>query len=200
MATALKRASAARVTAVIPYFGYSRQSTMAPGFFQPQPQSQPQTQPEGGKSGKLFKKPTSRASALLPADSGGAAGAGGPVLPATTIAAADIALLLQTAGVDQIVAVDVHVNSFGGFFRSRVPVQNLDALPAALPYFISRDLKDPVVVSSSESGVIRVRRCRQRAFARFARPSLLAAGPQVCAVLATQLRRDDALGARVLAL
>lgn len=64
----MKRASAASITAVIPYYGYARQD----------------------------RKTTSR----------------------VPISAADIALLLETAGIDRLVTVDLHCGQIQGFFAT----------------------------------------------------------------------------------
>lgn len=97
---ALKRSSAAEITAVIPYFGYARQDRKAKA-------RQPIT-------------------AKLVAD------------------------LLQTAGVDRVVTVDLHAAQIQGFFN--IPVDDMTALPLISNYFKAQNLSDDVVVVSPDHG------------------------------------------------
>lgn len=73
----------------------------------------------------------------------------------STIAGADVALMLESVGVDQVVAVDLHKGQMQGFFSASVPVENLDPLQSAVPYFLTKDLVSPAVVSPSGNGVHR---------------------------------------------
>ncbi len=103
----LKRASASRVTAIIPYYGYARQD----------------------------RKTQSR----------------------VPISASDIAMLLETAGADHIISVDLHSGQIQGFFH-KAPVDNLTAVPIFARYFADKkDLVNPVVISPDAGGVERAK-------------------------------------------
>jgi ribose-phosphate pyrophosphokinase len=95
MIDAAKRASAGRITAVIPFYSYAR--------------TDKKDQPRVPITGRL------------------------------------IADLLETAGADRVVMVDLHAGQVQGFFQ--VPVDELTAMPGLVDYFVKRDLKDPVVVA-----------------------------------------------------
>lgn len=103
---ALKRSSAAEITAVIPYFGYARQDRKAKA-------RQPIT-------------------AKLVAD------------------------LLQTAGVDRLVTVDLHAAQIQGFFN--IPVDDMMALPLLSNYFKGTVSDNVTVVSPDHGGANRARR------------------------------------------
>lgn len=104
----LKRASAEKVIAVIPYFGYARQD----------------------------RKTESR----------------------VPISASDIAMLLEMAGADQVISVDLHCGQIQGFFHS-VPVDNLYGSPIFLRYLSEKkDLNSLVVVSPDAGGVERAKK------------------------------------------
>lgn len=92
---ALKRASAERVTAVIPYYGYARQD----------------------------RKQIGR----------------------VPISAKLIANLIETAGADRVLTLDLPAGQIQGFFD--IPVDNLRADPIFADYLAKRDLKDTVIVS-----------------------------------------------------
>ena len=100
-----KRASAASITVIIPYYGYARQD----------------------------RKTT----------------------PRVPISAADVALMLEFAGVDRVLTVDLHCGQIQGFFHN-VPVDNLYASLVFIPYFASKELNNVVVVSPDAGGVDRV--------------------------------------------
>lgn len=107
MITTLRRASANRITAILPYYGY-------------------------GRSTETFaaKRP---------------------------IAGADMAILLEVAGADRIVAVDLHRGQTQGFFSPSIPVDNLNASKLALPHFSTKFLHNPVIVSPDASGTPRAK-------------------------------------------
>src|SRR5215467_5435367 len=111
MTDALKRASAHRITAVLPYYGYARQDRKAQ-----------------------------------------------PRVPITAKLVAD---LLEAAGVDRVLALDLHAGQIQGFFN--VPVDHLFAGPVVMiDYLRKKDLKDAVVVSPDAGGVERARAIAKR--------------------------------------
>jgi ribose-phosphate pyrophosphokinase len=99
----LRRASAHRVTAVIPYFGYARQD----------------------------RKDVGR----------------------VPITAKLVANLLERAGADRVVAVDLHAAQVQGFFD--VPVDHLYSLPVLVQWIKSLKLTNPVFVSPDVGNVKR---------------------------------------------
>ena len=111
MLDALKRSSAERITAVIPYFGYSRQDRRVRSIRVP-------------------------------------------------ISAKVIANLLQVAGADRVLTVDLHADQIQGFFD--IPVDNIYASPILLGDVYKR--KDPnlIVVSPDVGGVVRARALAKR--------------------------------------
>lgn len=110
MMDALKRASADRITAVLPYYGYARQDRK--------------------------DKPRVPISAKL------------------------VASLMETAGADRVLALDLHAAPIQGFFS--VPVDHLFATPVMIEYWMNADLPDLVVVSPDAGGVERARAFAKR--------------------------------------
>ena len=108
---ALKRSSARRITAVVPYFGYARQD----------------------------RKPG----------------------PRTPISAKLVANLLETAGANRVLSVDLHAGQIQGFFD--IPTDNLYAAPVMSAdiqaRFAGRNL---MVVSPDVGGVVRARALSKR--------------------------------------
>jgi ribose-phosphate pyrophosphokinase len=108
---ALKRSSARRITAVIPYYGYARQD----------------------------RKPG----------------------PRTPISAKLVANLIERAGANRVLTVDLHAGQIQGFFD--IPTDNLFAAPVMV-----RDIEDRfgtdnlVVVSPDVGGVVRARALAKR--------------------------------------
>ena len=110
MIDALKRASAHRITAVLPYYGYARQDRK--------------------------------------------------VQPRVPISAKLVADLLEAAGVDRVLALDLHAGQIQGFFN--IPVDHLFANPVMIDYLGKKDLKDTVVVAPDAGGVERARHIAKR--------------------------------------
>lgn len=102
---AVKRASAGRINAVIPYYGYARQDRKA--------------------------KAREPITAKLVAD------------------------LLETAGADRVVTMDLHAAQIQGYFD--VPVDHLSGINRLAEYFKSIITEDTVVVSPDVGGVRRAR-------------------------------------------
>ncbi|MCH2514716.1 MAG: ribose-phosphate pyrophosphokinase [Dehalococcoidia bacterium] len=96
MIDAAKRASAGRITAVVPFYSYAR--------------TDKKDQPRVPITGRL------------------------------------VADLLETAGADRVVMIDLHAGQVQGFFQ--VPVDELTAMPRQVEYFLDRNLDDPVVVAA----------------------------------------------------
>jgi ribose-phosphate pyrophosphokinase len=111
MIDAFKRASAHRITAVLPYYGYARQDRK--------------------------------------------------VQPRVPISAKLVADLLEAAGVDRVLALDLHANQIQGFFN--IPVDHLLASPVVMiDYLRKKELKDPVIVAPDAGGVERARAIAKR--------------------------------------
>jgi ribose-phosphate pyrophosphokinase len=111
LADALKRSSAGRITAAIPYFGYARQD----------------------------RRPRS---ARVP------------------IAAKVVANLLQAAGVQRLLTVDLHADQIQGFFD--IAVDNIYAAPILLGDIWKQSHPDLLVVSPDVGGVVRARAIAKR--------------------------------------
>jgi ribose-phosphate pyrophosphokinase len=74
------------------------------------------------------------------------------------ISASDVAMLLELAGADHIMAVDLHCGQIQGFFH-KAPVDNLHASVIFVPYFAEqKKLVNPVVVSPDAGGVERAKK------------------------------------------
>jgi ribose-phosphate pyrophosphokinase len=105
MIDAFKRASAGRITAVMPYYGY-------------------------GRSDKKDQ-------------------------PRVPITARLLANLIETAGADRVLTVDLHAGQIQGFFN--VPVDELTALYNLSRHFKERDLSDLTVLATDVGGAKRAR-------------------------------------------
>lgn len=111
MIDALKRASASRITAVIPYYGYARQDRRS-------------------------------RSARVP------------------ITAKLVANMLDTAGADRVLTVDLHADQVQGFFD--IPVDNVYASPLLLGDVWRQKYENLIVVSPDVGGVVRARALAKR--------------------------------------
>ena len=108
---ALKRSSAKRITAVIPYFGYARQD----------------------------RKPG----------------------PRTPISAKLVANIIERAGADRVLTLDLHAGQIQGFFD--IPTDNLFAAPVMVRDIAEQmSTKNLVVVSPDVGGVVRARALAKR--------------------------------------
>lgn len=110
MIDAMKRASAGRITAVIPYFGYARQDRKAKG-----------------------RDP---------------------------ISAKLVANMIEAAGADRVLTMDLHASQIQGFFD--IPVDNLLSNPIFVKYYMSKfEHPEEMVVVSPDVGSV----ARSRTFA-----------------------------------
>lgn len=80
--------------------------------------------------------------------------------PRVPISASDIAMMLEDGGVDRVIAVDLHCGQIQGFFHD-TPVDNLYASTIFVPYFASKELKNPVILSPDAGGVDRAKRFKE---------------------------------------
>ena len=110
MIDALKRASAGRITAVLPYYGYARQDRKD--------------------------------------------------RPRVPISAKLVASLLERAGADRVLAVDLHAAQIQGFFD--IPVDHLFASPVMIEHFRANAGANLTVVSPDAGGVERARAFAKR--------------------------------------
>ncbi|MDT3679420.1 MAG: ribose-phosphate pyrophosphokinase [Burkholderiaceae bacterium] len=111
MVDALRRASAGRITAALPYFGYARQDRRVRSM-------------------------------------------------RVAITAKLVANMLQTAGVDRLLTMDLHAEQIQGFFD--VPVDNVYAAPLLLADVHKQQFPDLIVVSPDVGGVVRARALAKR--------------------------------------
>jgi len=110
MLDAFKRASAERITAVLPYYGYARQDR--------------KDRPRMPISAKL------------------------------------VASLLETAGANRVLALDLHAAQIQGFFD--IPVDHLFSAPVMLEYFEKRFERGELTIVSPDAGGVE----RARSFAK----------------------------------
>jgi len=144
MVDALKRASAHRITAVLPYYGYARQDRK--------------------------------------------------VQPRVPITAKLVADLLEAAGINRVLALDLHAGQIQGFFK--VPVDHLFAGPVVMiDYLRKKELHDPVIVAPDAGGVERARAIAKRFNAGLAIIDKRGEGPNQAAAmhLIGEVRGRDAV-------
>jgi ribose-phosphate pyrophosphokinase len=82
------------------------------------------------------------------------------VQPRVPITAKLVADLLEAAGVDRVLALDLHAGQIQGFFN--VPVDHLFAAPVIIDHLLKKDLQEPVIVSPDAGGVERARAIAKR--------------------------------------
>ena len=74
------------------------------------------------------------------------------------ISAADVAQMLEEAGVDHVVTIDVHAEQIPGFFSPRCAVDTLPFTAAAARFFWEKKkLHSPVVLAPHATGVPRAK-------------------------------------------
>jgi len=111
MVDALKRASAGRITAALPYFGYARQDRRVRSM-------------------------------------------------RVAISAKVVANMLQIAGVERVLTMDLHADQIQGFFD--IPVDNIYAAPILLADVHKQHVDNVMVVSPDVGGVVRARALAKR--------------------------------------
>ena len=75
--------------------------------------------------------------------------------PRVPISAKLVANMMQTAGIDRVVTMDLHAGQIQGFFD--VPVDNLYGSIVLIDYLKSKNLKNPIIASPDVGGVARAR-------------------------------------------
>lgn len=80
--------------------------------------------------------------------------------PREPITAKLVANLLETAGADRAVTLDLHAPQIQGFFD--MPIDHLQGVPILSDYFKEKNLEDIVIVSPDHGGVTRARRMADR--------------------------------------
>ncbi len=116
MIDAIRRASAKRITAVVPYFGYARQDR--------------KDQPRVPITAKL------------------------------------VANLLETAGANRVLTMDLHAGQIQGFFD--IPLDHLYAVNTVVDHFVKKKIKDLVVASPDVGGIKMARAYAKRLKAHLA--------------------------------
>ena len=75
--------------------------------------------------------------------------------PRVPITAKLVANLITTAGADRVLTIDLHAAQIQGFFD--IKVDHLFAAPVFIDYFVSKNLKDLVILSPDMGGIRRAR-------------------------------------------
>jgi len=131
MIDAFKRASAARITAVMPYYCYARQDRK--------------------------------------------------VQPRVPITAKLVADLLEAAGANRLLTMDLHAGQIQGFFN--IPVDHLYAGPVLIDYLKKKNFENLVVISPDAGGVERARAIAKRINASLAIIDKRREGPNVAKIM-----------------
>lgn len=71
-----------------------------------------------------------------------------------------VANLLETAGANRVIALDLHATQIQGFFD--IPIDNLVGEPILSRYFKEKNIEDLVIVSPDHGGVTRARKMADR--------------------------------------
>ncbi|WP_232699019.1 ribose-phosphate diphosphokinase [Brevibacillus daliensis] len=71
-----------------------------------------------------------------------------------------VANLIETAGAERVITMDLHATQIQGFFD--IPVDHLLGVPILAKYFQGKNLSDVVVVSPDHGGVTRARKLAER--------------------------------------
>lgn len=71
-----------------------------------------------------------------------------------------VANLLETAGADRVITLDLHAPQIQGFFD--IPIDHLQGVPILSEYFQEKNLEDTIIVSPDHGGVTRARRMADR--------------------------------------
>jgi ribose-phosphate pyrophosphokinase len=145
MITTARRNGANKVTAVIPFYGYGRAVGALPAALDSQTAQLVQ-------DAKLAQsRPGASLKPVLESHEQGYGGQS--ALETCPISAADVARLLESAGVDSVIAVELQLPGRGqieGFFSPCTPVENIRAISAAMPEITRKWLTRPVVVAPHE--------------------------------------------------
>lgn len=67
------------------------------------------------------------------------------------IACSDVAKMMNCAGADEVITVDLHHPAVLGFFDSDIPVIDLDPLPLAADYYIEKEKRK---IESERNGLV----------------------------------------------
>lgn len=81
--------------------------------------------------------------------------------PRVPISGSDVAMMLENAGVDRVVSIDLHCGQIQGFFRD-APVDNLYSSPIFADYAAQLKMNNPVVVSPDAGGVSRAKQFKEQ--------------------------------------
>ncbi|MFC4024124.1 ribose-phosphate diphosphokinase [Oceanobacillus longus] len=76
------------------------------------------------------------------------------------IAAKLVADLIETAGANRVITLDLHAPQIQGFFN--IPIDHLQGVPILSSYFEAKNLEDLIVVSPDHGGVTRARKMADR--------------------------------------